>query len=364
MNRLTAWILCSISLACTAAEPDISDLTIDQRAERIQRLMTNWEADGASGAVLVAQHGTVVFNAGFGSASCRDEEPISPSHHFMIGSITKEFTQVLGHILQSKGILSLSDRVSDHITGMPDQIGRITIRQLIDHTAGLPDLIDENGRPIPYSVEYDYIPTSREDLLNKLRLARLEFEPDSDEVYSNLGYQLLAVIYELAAGSSYEQLLQQYIFEPAAMTDPGFWFEDNAQREFADGCRFANEHWGNPIDDDMWDEAGASWNLKGAGGLLSTTASLARFFTALGNHQLFDAESDSVAYKNSRMVFSNRRGQLVMGPAGSNGIFNAVAFWMDGDELVLIMITNRAEHPAEGGMFSELLGLFPASPPA
>ena len=44
-----------------------------------------------------------------------------------------------------------------------------------------------------------------------------------------------------------------------------------------------------------------------------------------------------------------------MGPSGSNGIFNAAAFWADGDELAVVVLTNRAQFPAEGPLIRGLI---------
>ena len=76
-----------------------------------------------------------------------------------------------------------------------------------------------------------------------------------------------------------------------------FWFEDAADRDFADGCRSGGEHWGNPIDDRMWGETGPSWNLIGAGGLLSTAASLGKFFEGIGANVYFESSEQAEKYK-------------------------------------------------------------------
>ncbi len=278
----------------------------------------------------------------------------------MIGSITKELTQVLGYALEENGYLSFDGTVSDYIPGFRGEIGAVEIGQLIRHTGGLPDLINEFGQPVPYSVDYDYVPVSRDELLERAELAKLIFEPDTREEYSNLGYQLLAAVYETVTGQTYEDLLQQHIFEPAGMTDTGFWFSDNTKRPFADGCRDRDLHWGNPIDDAMWDSAGPSWNLKGAGGLLSTAESLGLFFDGIGDGVYFQSAAQSERYKDDRMVYSDSRGQRVMAPAGSNGIFDAVAFWADRSRFNVILMTNRANHKAEDQLFRDVLEMLPS----
>jgi CubicO group peptidase (beta-lactamase class C family) len=278
----------------------------------------------------------------------------------MIGSITKEFTHVLGFVLEEKDVFSLDDTVSQVLTDFRGPIGRVTLQQLMDHTGGLPDIIDRSGGPIAYSVEYDYESVSRDELVDRAELAELISEPGHSEEYSNLGYQLLAAIYEVATGETYPDLLRRHVYGPAGINDTDFWFSDTEQRSFANGCRANNVHWGNPVGDKMWGESGPSWNLIGAGGLLSTAESLGRFFEGIGSGVYFDDPEQLEKYKSSRMVFSKSRQQRVMGPAGSNGIFNAVAYWADGDRFNVILMTNRADYLAENGLFQDILRLFPA----
>jgi CubicO group peptidase (beta-lactamase class C family) len=250
--------------------------------------------------------------------------------------------------------------VSDYLPEFRGEIGKVQLGQLLHHTGGLPDLINEVGQPVQYSVGYDYIHVDRDELLERAELAKLIFEPNEREEYSNLGFQLLAAVYEVVTGESYQSLLQQHIFEPAGMTDTGFWFDDGVKRQFVDGCRAGNSHWGNPIDDAMWDSTGPSWNLIGAGGLLSTAASLGLFFEGVGDGVYFQSPAQSEKYKDDRMVYSDSRKQRVMGPAGSNGIFNAVAFWADRSRFNIVLMTNRADHQAENKIFRDIISIFPA----
>jgi len=348
-------------IACTPT-PSPAEVTVENSFEaRIAERLSVAENDGASGILRITQNGEVLFESGFGSASCSLNEEVTPSHVFMIGSITKELTSVLGFVLEEKGYLSFDKTVSDYIPDFRGEIGEVKISQLLHHTGGVPDLIDALGRPVPYSVDYDYLPVDRDDLIERAKLAKLIFEPGEREEYSNLGFQLLAAVYEVVIGENYQALLHQYIFEPAGMTDTGYWFDDGVERQFADGCRVGGSHWGNPIDDSMWVSTGPSWNLIGAGGLLSTAESLGLFFEGISDDVYFQSTAQSERYKDDRMVYSDSREQRVMGSAGSNGIFNAVAFWADRSRFNIVLVTNRADHQAEDHLFRDILKIFPAS---
>lgn len=363
MKKILLVILGSLVfvMACQNTSNEMSQGGFDNHKQEVLARLAQASDDGASGVLRITYGGKVLVESGFGSASCTEDEAVTPSHVFMIGSITKEYTRLLGFVLEEKDFISLDDTVSQVLPDFDGPAARVTLRQLMDHTAGLPDIVDKDGQPIPYTVEYDYETVSREELINRAELAQLISQPGQNEEYSNLGHQMLAAIYEVAADDTYPNLLRRYVHGPAESRDTDFWFSDSKQRTFADGCRANNERWGNPIDDDMWGESGPSWNLIGAGGLLSTAESLGRFFEGIGSGVYFDDPAQLEKYKASRMVFSESRQQRIMGPAGSNGIFNAVAFWTDDDRFNIVLMTNRADHLAEGGLFRDIIKMFPAS---
>jgi CubicO group peptidase (beta-lactamase class C family) len=359
--RIVLLSLCALFVADSrvAAANDAVSADLAAAIEKVSERLVVAAGEGASGVLRIHYGDAVLIESGFGSASCTTNEDVTSGHLFMIGSITKEFTRLLGYVLEEEGVLSLDSTVSDVLPGFRGPAGRVTLQQLMDHTGGLPDLVDRDGHAVRYTVEYDYEPVTRGELIARAGRAELLAEPGENEQYSNLGYQLLAAIYEVATGDTYPDLLRRYIYGPARMRDTDFRFPDSEQRAIADGCRADDEHWGNPIDDDMWGESGPSWNLMGAGGLLSTAESLGRFLEGIGDGVYFDDPAQLEKYKSSRMVFSKRRQQRVMGPAGSNGIFNAVAFWADDDRFAAILMTNRADHAAEDGLIQDILAYFP-----
>lgn len=360
-SRLLVTLLLALALeGCTSQSADAEETNLDPGLQSVATSLAQAADKGGSGVVRITHRGKLLYENGFGSAACTHSEPVTTDHIFMIGSITKEYTRLLGFVLEEQGVISLDDAVADLLPDFRGPIGRVTVRQLMDHTGGLPDLIDRDGNPVAYTIEYDYEPLSRDELIRRAQQVELLWEPGENEQYSNLGYQMLAAIYEVATGDTYPELLQQHVFEPAGITSTGFWFTDIEDRKFADGCRPGDVRWGNPIDDAMWGDGGPSWNLIGAGGLLSTAEGLNQFFEGIRNNAYFDTDEQLETYKSSRMVFSESRQQRMMGPAGSNGIFNAVAVWLDRDEFNVVLLTNRADHPAEGGLIQEIFRAFPA----
>ena len=238
MSKVALSVTCACLFlgSCADQSVDAAEARVDARIVEVAERLVVAAGDGASGILRITHGGNVLLESGFGSASCSEEEEVTRDHIFMIGSITKEFTRVLGFVLEEKGLLSFSDTIATILPDFEGPIGQVTIQQLMDHTGGLPDIIDDNGQPIPYAIEYDYEAVSRVELLARAELAELIHEPGQNEQYSNLGYQLLAVIYEVATDETYPALLRRYVYEPAGMQATDFWFSNREGRIFADGC--------------------------------------------------------------------------------------------------------------------------------
>jgi len=297
---------------CTAhTEPQTSspsDSPSGSQAGELEAYIDGLTTTGASGVALVQIGDEAVVRRGFGSANCAGTEAMGPDHLVMIGSITKEFTRILAYQLAEQRTISFTDPIGKYLPDWPDEKARIPLSSLIEHTSGLPDLVDAHGAPLPYTVGFDYIPVQRSELLERAGAASLLFEPGVREEYSNLGYGVLAAILEIASGKAYETLLQEKIFGPAGMHHTGYWFENWPDLRFAEGCRAGDERWGSPIVDRMWGDDGPSWNLKGAGGLLSTVDDLSRWLAPLGSRALFGSEMQE-RYLADRLVVSERLGQ-------------------------------------------------------
>jgi len=111
-----------------------------ETAARIAPLVSRYSQLGyLNGAVLVARHGTVLYSNGIGYANFASRTPNTPQTKFGIASLTKQFTAVL--ILQqiADGKIKLDGKLSDYLPWYrKDTASRITIEQLLHHTAGLP----------------------------------------------------------------------------------------------------------------------------------------------------------------------------------------------------------------------------------
>ncbi|MCA9494405.1 MAG: beta-lactamase family protein [Myxococcales bacterium] len=122
---------------------------------------------------------------------------------FHIGSITKTFVATLVLQLADEGALGLDDLVSATVPAAP-YADRITVRQLLAHSSGLPDYA---GQPeILGSLADEHDPW---ELLDAIDGADLLFEPGTDHFYANTNYVILGLVVDAATGGRWEDLLTE-----------------------------------------------------------------------------------------------------------------------------------------------------------
>ncbi|MFI9595330.1 serine hydrolase domain-containing protein [Nonomuraea sp. NPDC052265] len=206
----------------------------------------------------------------FGAAGVADLEtgrPRTPGEHFRIGSFTKAFvgTVVLG--LAADGRLALDAPVTTWLPGVVEQYfpgadaGRITPRLLLNHTSGLPDALPGQENP----------PVG---------------EPGRRFVYSKVNYNLAGMIVEAVSGSTLAEEIDRRVAGPLGLTGTylpaaGEGLRDPHARHYSGQDETGQEVGRHDVTD-----ADLSWAWA-AGGMVSTTADLHRFLTALlGGHLL------------------------------------------------------------------------------
>jgi CubicO group peptidase (beta-lactamase class C family) len=173
-------------------------------------------ADQFMGSVLVAQGDKVLIDQGYGSANLDWDIPNAPDTRFRLGSLTKQFTAAGILLLEQRGKLSTSDLVKKYVPEAPPSWDRMTLYEVMTHTAGIPDYTS-----FPDYRTTEWKPTTPAELVGRFVRRPLEFEPGTRYRYSNSGYVLLGYILEQVAGMPYAEFLQQNLFTPLGMADTG-----------------------------------------------------------------------------------------------------------------------------------------------
>jgi CubicO group peptidase (beta-lactamase class C family) len=218
-----------------------------------------------SGAVLIAQGSQVLFSRGYGMANWDHQLPDTPHTRFYLGSSTKQFTAMAVLILQQRGKLHLQDSVCSYIAQCPPAWQPVSIRDLLTHTSGIPQL----DGPVPTTTPQDWI--SRYDNVP------LAFRAGAQFSYCNICYQLLGYVIEQAAGEPYSEFLQQAIFNPLHMQDTGF--DPNALTLTNHAIGYAD--WQVKADPVDWFLSPDMSFLRASGLLYSTVEDLFRWDQAL-----------------------------------------------------------------------------------
>ncbi len=156
-----------------------------------------YPADEPGAAVIVQQGSEVLLRRGYGLADLEMGVPITPEMVFRIGSVTKQFTAVAVLLLASEGTLDLDASLRHWLPDYPEPGASATLRQLLTHTAGIPD----------YTSDPDFWSTAcldrgPDELIAGWKDRPLDFAPGSSWSYSSSGYVLLGRIIEVASGRS------------------------------------------------------------------------------------------------------------------------------------------------------------------
>lgn len=173
-----------------------------------------------------------------GSAS-RTEKEINIETQLEIGSITKSFTALLIAIAEAEGKLIFDDPIGKYL---PDSFivpenstGKITIRQLITHTSGLPDEPTDVRIHDPFLGTKDYLNYSADKLYNFLKDYNIEGSDPEPIAHSNLGYGLLGFALENIYGDTYNNIVTKKITKPLGMTRTGLNYPEHSDENYADG---------------------------------------------------------------------------------------------------------------------------------
>jgi CubicO group peptidase (beta-lactamase class C family) len=231
-----------------------------------------------SGCVTVTDHAETVFDECRGLAERRFAVPIDRQTTFHVGSVGKMFTAVAIAQLVEAGRLSWDSPLAPLVPEYPDQDAakKITVWQLLHHTAGLGDFMvpEYFARREAFIDPVDYL-----DLIARQPKVG---EPGAQWSYSNAGYVLLGRIIENLSGEDYGQYIQRHVFAPAGMQASGFDRLEEVTPKLAVG------YFHDGVFSSTWktDWAKTQWQGGPAGGGYSNNTDLLRFADALRDGRL------------------------------------------------------------------------------
>ncbi|MFV8348043.1 serine hydrolase [Flavobacterium sp. ZB4P13] len=271
----------------------LGQITFGQdRIQKIDSLLNSLYSDQKiNGNVLVAEKDKVIYKHSFGNANEEKKQKLDENSVFELASVSKQFTAMAIMILKEKKMLSLDDNFTKYIPELSNYKG-ITIRNLLNHTGGLPDyeevmdtLFDKNK----IAINKDII------TLYAKHNPKILFEPNTKWKYSNTGYALLASIIEKVTGMNYGDYLNKVIFKPLKMNNTTVFrrrYTSQQINNYAFGYLYSDSIKKYILPDDFAETKYVIWldGIVGDGTVNSTVIDLLKWDRALYSNKLLSAE--------------------------------------------------------------------------
>ena len=315
----------------------VSCATSPRVGGQIDAMMREYTGTNPGASVLVMNGDDVVFRKSYGMANIEDGIAASPSTHYRLASVTKQFTAAAILTLAGEGRLSLDDSIRKHLPSLPEWAEPMTVRHLLTHTSGVVDYEDV----IP---EGTTAQLKDADVLRLLeRETKTVFPAGTRYSYSNTGYSFLALIVERASGMSFAQFLREKIFAPARMRS-AVAFEDGVST-------VPDRAYGYSRDGSRWKRTDQSLTsaVLGDGGIYASIDEMSRWLSALSGGRFSSATETLVATDDANVRYGfgwrvgTHRGRRTFGHTGETmGFRNAMVRFPD-DKLSVVVLTNRNE---------------------
>ena len=313
------------------------------------------ESDPFNGVILIAKEGKVIHEAAFGVRDYDSKAPLKTTDVFELASVSKQFTAMVIMQLQSQGKLNYDDAVEKYLS-IPYK--NITIRNLLNHTSGLPDyqaIMDAHWDKSKVADNNDIL-----EYLNQYA-PPANFLPGDKYEYSNTGYVLLASIAEKASGEDFTKMLRGMVFKKFRMKDTDL--RTPAEKKLLDNIAVGHIKQ-SPTGEYMKAELFPSSNYtiwlghrEGPGRISSTAQDLLKWDRALYDPKFFTPAMRSEAFKAA--VLNNQTlspygfgwelgsddilGKYVQHSGDNPGYKTEIVRYVDADKTIILLCNNAHE---------------------
>jgi CubicO group peptidase (beta-lactamase class C family) len=351
----------------TVAQSKSGDVESFLRREMRERKIPGLQA-------AVVRDGKIVLLKSFGIADVQNSVPVTSKSVFAINSCTKAFTGVAIMQLVKEGKLDLSAPVSRYLDDLPVEWQPVTIRQLLTHVSGLPNIL----RVLDPVTNGFGSGMDEESAWAKTKQLPVAFPIGERFSYNQTNYALLGKIIDKLSGKPFVEVFREEQFQIAGMKNTGFGDSRDVVPLMAPSYRYVKNLDGQKIGAEKLVNNYAEFPpfRRTASGMNSTAEDLARWLIALQQGKLLKTESalDTLwtagTYNNGSptqwalgwMTKPRPRHRAVVATGGSRAAF----FVYPADDLAIVILTNLAgAFPEE--FIDELAGFYnpeiPASDP-
>ncbi|MEV4435410.1 serine hydrolase domain-containing protein [Streptomyces sp. NPDC049585] len=262
-----------------AARPGVTTTQLPPGADALRQAIAGLPSADATAAQVRLGGAQGSWQGTSGESDIRTHRAPKGDERFRAGSITKVFTAALTLQLVHEGKLDLDGTVQQYLPELlPANYPDVKVKQLLNYTSGLPSADD----PGDFASQYErrFTTWDHEQLVKRGFTQPMEFAPGTQQHYSNIGYNVLGLLIEKVTGHSYESQLRDRVLKPTGLKDtysPGN--DPRIHGRHTHGYQAVKAADGSTrlIDVTDWNQS-ITW---ASGDLVTTTADLERFMTAL-----------------------------------------------------------------------------------
>jgi D-alanyl-D-alanine carboxypeptidase len=258
-------------------------------AADLQRILDVTVADGAIPGAVLAVHipGHAPWSGASGLAERQQRLPMEPTTRVRIASISKIYTAVVVMQLVEEGAIDLDAPMTTWLPDLVPNGERITVRNLLNHTSGLYDFV-EDRRFISRGYQKPDRIWEPQELVAYAAKHRPAFAPGAAGAfdYSSTNYVILGMIVERVTGNSLAQEMKKRIFAPLRLENTFFAPQDAVRGQQAHGYM------------KQIDQTNISLSIVFAtANIVSTASDVQRFGQALLNDELLQPETRALMYQ-------------------------------------------------------------------
>jgi CubicO group peptidase (beta-lactamase class C family) len=336
----------------------VNNLT-DNIADKINRYLASAVAAYKfNGVALVARKGEVLVHKAYGWRNFENQTYNDTTTIFPILSITKSFTAIVILNLQEENKISIDDKVNKYLPDFPNG-DKITIENLITHTSGIYNYTDDIGEEDSGIINH---PVAKKQVLDIFYNKPLSYKPGEGFGYNNSGYYLAGIIIEKITGKSWEQNVRELIFDPLAMKNSGFDFNNLAENAKATGYQFLTTEKQKPY---TYVDSTVGYS---AGSIYSTTTDMYKWTQAIAKQLLLSKKSWDYAFtpKASDYGFGFRinnffKRAYIKHSGGYSGFVSEFLYYPK-EDVTIILLKNTGNYdedlwPVTMGISSIVFGL-------
>lgn len=203
------------------------------KAARFSAILSQYTQQGLPGIALLVKDNNGTWADAAGMADIDQNIAMESCHISKVASLTKIFMATLAFKLAEEGKLNLDAKINTYLGNEAlnniRNAEEVTVRQLLDHTTGIYDVIKDNSF---YLDVLNNPPKHRtqEDILKFVRAKDPAFAPGQGPGYSNTNTLLLSMIIDKLGGKPHQELLREKIIEPLQLTNTYYYYHDSLPR--------------------------------------------------------------------------------------------------------------------------------------